>query len=98
MLTFDLPRQQTTPSEKVAGAPLNGSPQTKLGKLGVAMKKPLKFLAGFLERSRSLGKVLSDLWIAVERMECAQVFGHKMPKREPGSLQDDHCLGVGLDA
>ena len=69
VFTFDLPRQQTASSEKVAGAPLDGCPQSQLGVLRMAVKEPLELLLGFLERARSVGEVSSHLSIAIERKQ-----------------------------
>jgi len=66
---LDEPWQQSAPTQKLTGLSVNSSPQAQFGMIWVATYEPFEFLFGFLIGSSSVRKVLSDLRIAIERIQ-----------------------------
>lgn len=62
----------------------------------MTVQKPLKLFGSLLERQRSIGKVLTNLRVTIEREQRAQVRRFKMPQSQPGSFKDDHAATAYL--
>ncbi len=89
---FDVPWQQTAPTQKLTAMSVNSSPQTQLGIVWVASYEPFKFLLRFLMGSSSVRKVLPDHWIAIEFVKRLHVFRLKVAEQKAFGTEDDHGL------
>src|SRR5437764_1076268 len=62
---LDRPRKQPAAADEPAGRPIDRRPKAKLGMFGVAIQEPLQLLPRLLVGQRALGKVATDLGVAV---------------------------------
>ena len=85
------PRQQPAAADEALRQLVDRGPETQFGMRRMAVQEPLEFLLRLPAVERAVGKVATDLRVAIQREQRIEVVALQAPQRQARRLEDQHA-------